>query len=104
MVAAYLYGPTPSAEDHKRARDLVMYEERSRTVHGGSRHGSEPRLNMPMRVVSIDRDPKDTYEKKVALLLNVCRVLLIANLGGVAPSPEPVVRDIAHFEEGVLWL
>lgn len=104
MVADYLFDLGHSPEDRKRAQEVVMYDERSRTVHGGRRHGSEPRLNMPMRVASIDRDPKDTYEQRVEILRHVCQALLIGELGGPVPEREPALQALTALEDGVLVL
>ncbi|MFH8886271.1 hypothetical protein [Streptomyces californicus] len=103
MVAEFLFGSV-TAEDKACAGEVMMYGRRSGTVHGGRRYGSEQRLNMPMRMHSLDGDPLTDYERQVERLRFVCQALLVKDLGGPLLDPAPVLQEMRHFEEGVIWL
>ncbi|OXM61392.1 hypothetical protein CF165_38620 [Amycolatopsis vastitatis] len=92
LAEFFANGQAMTKEDEKLAEDILMYGLRSATGHAGTRHGSEPRLGMPIRVTSIDGDPAHTYGMKVDVLSEVCRAMLVHSLGGPPADPE-LIKD-----------
>jgi hypothetical protein len=90
LAEFFASGRAVTKDDEKLAEDILMYGLRSATGHAGTRHGSEPRLGMPIRTTSLDGDPAHTYGLKISVLSEVCRALLVQNLGGPSTDPEPI--------------
>ncbi|QXV57341.1 hypothetical protein [Amycolatopsis sp. TNS106] len=102
LAEFFANGQAATRDDEKLAEDILMYGLRSATGHAGTRHGSERRLGMPIRMTTLDGDPPHTYGLKITVLSEVCRALLIHSLGGPLADPEPIKDRWRAITSGVL--